>query len=124
MPGTGFSRHPLIQLKIVVLAPMPNASVRIVMHAYPGALARTRRVYFRSCAKVDIGAPLGGTRVTGGAAEMFQVASPNQWVAFIGAAAGDEGGEKDGLSGGRRSSIAAPGSRCRRPAHSRHSPST
>src|SRR3954452_3584588 len=57
MPGTGFSSDPLIQLKMVVFAPMPNASVRIVMHVYPGALTSTRRAYFTSGAKVDIGVP-------------------------------------------------------------------
>src|SRR3954464_3344670 len=76
MPGTGFSSDPLIQLKMVVFAPMPSASVRIVMHAYPGALTSTRRAYFTSCAKVDIGVPSGGPALlTEGVARMFHIAS-------------------------------------------------
>src|SRR5512146_3033865 len=74
IPGTGFSSDPLIQLKMVVLAPIPNARVRIVMPAYPGALTSTRRAYFTSCVKVDIGhSP--ATSVTEGIAEMFHIAS-------------------------------------------------
>ena len=38
-PGIGFNNVELIQLKIVVFAPMPSASVRIAIAAYPGVLA-------------------------------------------------------------------------------------
>src|SRR5580693_10412997 len=48
-PGTGFSNAELIQEKIVVLAPMPNASVRMAMAAKPGALAIIRALYRTSC---------------------------------------------------------------------------
>src|SRR5262245_33766698 len=51
MPGTGFNREALIQLKIVVFAPMPSASVRIVISAYPGALRIIRNAYRTSCQK-------------------------------------------------------------------------
>ena len=39
----------MIQLKIVVFAPIPSASVRIAIAANPGALAITRRMYRTSC---------------------------------------------------------------------------
>jgi len=48
-PGTGLSNVELIQLKIVVFAPIPKASVRIASAANPGAFAITRRLYRMSC---------------------------------------------------------------------------
>src|SRR6202046_5553040 len=48
-PGTGFSNAELIQLKIVVLAPIPSASVRMIIAAYPGPFAIVRRLYRTSC---------------------------------------------------------------------------
>jgi len=48
-PGIGFSNVALIQLKIVVFAPIPSASVRITIAANPGAFAITRRLYRTSC---------------------------------------------------------------------------
>src|SRR5277367_2525789 len=48
-PGTGLSKDALIQLKIVVFAPMPRASVKIAMAANPGAFAIIRRLYRTSC---------------------------------------------------------------------------
>ena len=53
-PGMGFSNVELIQLKIVVFAPMPRASVRMAITAYPGDLAIIRRLYRTSCHKVVI----------------------------------------------------------------------
>jgi hypothetical protein len=44
IPGTGFNSAELIQLKIVVFAPIPSASVRIAIAANPGAFAITRRL--------------------------------------------------------------------------------
>ena len=43
-PGTGFSKVELIQLKMVVFAPIPNASVRMASTAKPGAFAIIRRL--------------------------------------------------------------------------------
>ncbi|HWY71619.1 MAG TPA: hypothetical protein VNX88_23335 [Terriglobales bacterium] len=54
----GFSNVELIQLKIVVFAPMPSASVRMAIAANPGDLAIIRRLYRASCHKVVIHAPL------------------------------------------------------------------
>jgi hypothetical protein len=45
----GFNKVELIQLKIVVFAPIPKASVRMAMKAYPGAFAIIRRLYRTSC---------------------------------------------------------------------------
>jgi len=42
IPGTGFNSAELIQLKIVVFAPIPSASVRIAIAANPGAWATKR----------------------------------------------------------------------------------
>ena len=52
-PGTGFSNAELIQLKIVVFAPMPSASVRIAIAANPGAFAIIRKLYRTSC-QIDV----------------------------------------------------------------------
>src|SRR4030095_544754 len=51
MPGTGFKSEALIQLKIVVFAPMPRASVRTVIRACPVALTIIRNAYRTSCQK-------------------------------------------------------------------------
>src|SRR5579864_281004 len=49
IPGTGFSNAELIQLKIVVFAPMPSASVRMAIAVNPGVFVIARRLYRTSC---------------------------------------------------------------------------
>src|ERR1700675_105621 len=58
-PGIGFSNDELIQLKIVVFAPIPSASVSMARAANPGAFAITRRLYRTSCQNEVIRAPPG-----------------------------------------------------------------
>ena len=41
-PGMGFSRVELIQLKMVLLAPIPKASVSIAVAVKPGDFSSTR----------------------------------------------------------------------------------
>src|SRR5579864_1296405 len=53
-PGTGFSNAELIQLKIVVFAPIPRASVRTAIAAKPGLFLITRNPYLQSCNRFDI----------------------------------------------------------------------
>ena len=48
-PGSGLSSTALIQLKIVVLAPMPSASVRIATAVKPGACRARRTANRTSC---------------------------------------------------------------------------
>ena len=43
-PGAGFNSAELIQLKMVVFAPMPSASIRMAMTANPGARSIIRRL--------------------------------------------------------------------------------
>src|ERR1700676_4310898 len=56
-PGTGFNNAELIQLKIVVFAPIPSASVRMAIAANPGALASARQLYRTSCQNEVIPTP-------------------------------------------------------------------
>src|ERR1700720_3501292 len=58
-PGTGFNNAELIQLKIVVFAPIPSASVRMASAANPGALAIIRMLYRTSCQNEVIQPPPG-----------------------------------------------------------------
>src|SRR5713226_7506928 len=54
MPGKDARRTALIQVKIVALAPMPNANVVTTTKAKPGLLNSVRRLYRKSCQKVSI----------------------------------------------------------------------
>src|ERR1700733_5551126 len=56
-PGTGFSNAELIQLNILVFAPIPSASVRIAITANPGAFKIIRKLYRKSCQIELIRAP-------------------------------------------------------------------
>src|SRR5205814_6933769 len=53
-PGTGFNSVELIQLKIVVFAPIPNARVRIAIPVKPGLFRSTRNPNLQSCSRFDI----------------------------------------------------------------------
>src|ERR1700730_13837205 len=56
-PGTGFSNAELIQLKIVVFAPIPSARVRMASAAKPGVFLIARRLYRTSCQSDVMRAP-------------------------------------------------------------------
>src|ERR1700678_755862 len=53
-PGMGLSRVELIQLKIVLFAPIPSASVSTAIAAKLGDFLNTRKLYRRSWSKVSI----------------------------------------------------------------------
>src|ERR1700687_4214958 len=57
IPGTGFNNAELIQLKIVVFAPIPSARVRMARAAKPGVFLIARRLYRTSCQSGVIRAP-------------------------------------------------------------------
>ncbi len=54
MPGKDARRTALIQVKIVALAPMPNANVNTTVRVKPGLLRSSRMLCRKSCQKVSM----------------------------------------------------------------------